>query len=390
MAELPLRSSHGVGFAILVWGVAMLLAGYAAGIPTIQQLSLLFTLTGVVVLLFGFSSLRILWLPIVYLLFMIPVWEEAVTGHFHLPFQNLSARNGIALLNLVGIPAHREGLFIELPGTVLEIARACSGVNHLIAVVAIGIPLAYLFLSGWTRRILLILIAIAIAIFANGLRVALIGILSYFDIGSPLHGPFHILQGLFVSAVGYVALFLCTWALSGGSRSARNPVDKKKSAGCGSIEGVPKIRNSYAIFFAVIFFAAAGSYMHFHSFSPMPLKGSLDQFPQKIGNWVGGAGNSSFSGLFKEAKVDQELVRAYRENGGKAVELYIGYFEYQDSTKKVINYRTEDMHRNLSLINVNEGSGEVLKINKRLQRGRMQDSLILFWYDINGRILPAA
>jgi EpsI family protein len=389
LALIPYRPSRWISSAVLVLGVGMLLAGYATGIPTIQELSLLFTVTGIVVLLFGLSSLKILWLPIVYLLFMIPVWEEAVTGHFHLPFQNISARNGIVLLNLLGIPAHREGLFIELPGTVLEVARACSGVNHLIAVIAIGIPLAYLFLSGWTRRILLILIAMVIAISANGLRVALIGILSYFNIGSPLHGPFHILQGLFVSAVGYVALFFCTWALSGRSPSARNPVNKKKPDDSGPIGWGPKNKRPYALFSAVIFFAAAGSYMNFHSFSPVQLKKKLDQFPQEIGNWVGGPGNSSFSGLFKEARVDQELVRTYREKGRKAVELYIGYFEYQDSTKKVINYRTEDIHRNLSLINVNGGPGEALEINKGFQRGKAKDSLVFFWYDINGRIVTS-
>lgn len=387
LAGLPLRSSSGFGLVIMLWGVGMLLAGYAAGIPTIQELSLLFTVTGIVVLLFGLSSLKILWVPIVYLLFMIPVWEEAVTGYFHLPFQKFSANNGIALLNLLGIPAHREGLFIELPGTVLEVARACSGVNHLIAVIAIGIPLAYLFLSGWTRRILLILIAIIIAIFANGLRVALIGILSYFNIGSPLHGPFHILQGLFVSAVGYAALFFCTWALSGRSPSARNPVDKKEPGNSGSIGWGPKNKSPYALLSAIIFFAAAGSYMNFHSFSPVHLKKNLDLFPQQIGNWAGSPGNSSFSGLFKDANVDQELNRVYHPNGGKTVALYIGYFEYQDSTRKVINYRTEDIHRNLSFINVNAGPGEVLEINKSLQRGKAKDSLVFFWYDLNGRIV---
>ena len=45
-----------------------------------------------------------------------------------------------------------------------------------------------------------------VAALSNGLRVALIGVLAYqFD--APLHGPVHMLHGLFVAAIGYVVLF---------------------------------------------------------------------------------------------------------------------------------------------------------------------------------------
>jgi len=387
LAQIDYLPRNGLAFAALGVGIGMVLIGHVAGVQIIQGFSLIFTVAGIVGLLFGVSSLKLFWLPIVYLLFMIPIWEEAVTGHFHLPLQKFSAVNGNVILNLVGIPAHREGLYIALPETVLEVARACSGVNHLIAVIAIGIPLAYLFLSGWSRRILLILIAIVIAILSNGLRVALIGILSYLNIGGPLHGPFHILQGLFVSIVGYVALILSTWALSAGSPSARNPVDKKETGRSGDTGGAQKNRKPHALFSAIILFAAAGSYIHFHSFSPAPLKNSLDLFPREIGGWTGSPADSRFSGWFKEANVDHELIRVYRTGGEKRVELYIAYFEYQDSTKKVINYRTEEIHQNLSVIKVNLESGEGMEINRLFQRGKGKNNLVLFWYDINGRIV---
>ena len=43
---------------------------------------------------------------------------------------------------------------------------------------------------------------------ANGLRVALISALAHWEFTSALHGPMHVLHGLFVAAVGYVVLFL--------------------------------------------------------------------------------------------------------------------------------------------------------------------------------------
>ena len=375
---------HGAAFVALGLGIVLVLVGHLAGIQIIQALSLIFSLTGMVMLIFGVSSLKIFWFPIVYLLFMIPMWEEMVTGHLHLPFQKFSAANGITLLHLAGIPAYREGLFIKLPEMVLEVAKACSGVNHLIAVIAISIPFAYIFLMGWPRRILLILIAIIIAILANSLRVTLIGILSYLNIGSPVHGPFHILQGLFVSFVGYVALIGTTWALSERpkkqhgtdanrdlSGNMRNPINRKPNV----------------LVLAVVIFLAAGSYINFHKFSPVSLINSFDLFPRNIGDWTGSSADSGFSEWFKEAKVDEELSRIYRKNGREMIELYIAYFEYQDSKKKVINFRTEELHQNGSVINVDIKSGKEMEINKLFQRDKAKNSTIFFWYDINGRIL---
>ena len=99
------------------------------------------------------------------------------------------------MLQVVGIPAYREGLYLFLPNVTLEVARACSGVNYLVAILALGLPLGYLYLPTVWRRVLLLTMAIGVAAISNSLRVALIGVLSYLEIGSPLHGPGHVLHG---------------------------------------------------------------------------------------------------------------------------------------------------------------------------------------------------
>ncbi len=390
LRRIPYLPKHGAAFVSLGVGIGMVLMGHLAGIQIIQALSLIFSVTGIVILIFGVSSLKLFWLPIVYLLFMIPIWEEMITGHFHLPFQKFSAAKGVALLHLTGIPAYHEGLFIKLPEMVLEVAKACSGVNQLVAVVAISIPFAYLFLTGWPRRIFLILIAIIIAILANSLRVTLIGILSYLNIGGPVHGPYHILQGLFVSFVGYAALIVATWVLSkkpqpGSPQAPKNEIGASRVARDAPIN--PINRNFHALLSAIIIFLAVGSYIHFHKFSPAPLINSLDLFPRNIGDWMGSPVDSRFSRWFKEVKVDEELSRAYRKNGGERVELYIAYFAYQDSKKKVINFRAEELHQNRSVIKVDITPGKELEINNLFQKDKTNNSLHFFWYDINGRIL---
>ena len=75
-------------------------------------------------------------------------------------------------------------LFIQIPNITLEVAKACSGLDYLIAIVSIGIPLSIFYVSGFLRKVSVILIAVMIAILSNPLRVALIGMFSYHSIGN--------------------------------------------------------------------------------------------------------------------------------------------------------------------------------------------------------------
>lgn len=211
------------GGALLGAGFTMLILGHAGSILTLQELSLPVTLSGLILSLLGTQVLKSLAFPLAYLLFMIPAWE-VLTDHLHLPFQLLSATIGLALLQSVGIPAFRDGVYIELPQITLEVAQVCSGVNYLIAVIAIGVPLAVLFLDGWRRRALLLGLSIVVATLSNGLRVALIGLLAYHGfLPGDIHGPFHVLQGILVSMIGYAALFAGLLLLSNRSPFTARP-----------------------------------------------------------------------------------------------------------------------------------------------------------------------
>jgi EpsI family protein len=76
----------------------------------------------------------------------------------------------MALLGLVGIPAHIEGIFITTPDGYFEVAEACSGVKFLVAMVAYGALVANVCFRSWPGRLLFMLAAVAIPILANGVR----------------------------------------------------------------------------------------------------------------------------------------------------------------------------------------------------------------------------
>ena len=381
LSRIQFHPNYIGGSIVLIFGLFMLLTGHAGSVMTIQEISLIVTITGVVLLLLGRGFLKALWLPIAYLLLMLPVWD-IFTDKLHFPFQNFAANIGVILMQSIGISANLHGVFIELPNVTLEVARACSGVNYLIAVIAIGIPLAHLFLKGWPKKVLLVCSSVIIAILANGLRVALIGTLSYYGLSGDgdIHGPLHILQGLFVSMIGYAAIFAGLLILS---RRSSAPSSSQKIQ---SYVSLKKTSFQIPLFLSgsvSILFLLVGGYLHFYKPSPVPLKLALEYFPFEISGWKG---SDAIPGdtIFRSPGVDHALFRTYRTASGETIQLYIGYSEFQEQGKELINDKTEKLYSNASKIKVGLGTDNIVEINKSILPG---SNLALFWYDINGRIV---
>jgi len=386
--NIPAIPNYIGGFVIFISGLTMLVMGEAGEIIAIQGISLVVTITGLVLFLLGKEFLRVLWLPIAYLLFMIPVWD-VITDRFHTPFQNFSAWIGITTLQLMGIPAYRQDIYIELPYITLEVARVCSGVNNLIAVVALGIPLAHLAINRWTRKIVLVIFAVIIAILFNGLRIALIGVLTYFGIGEVLHGPYHILQAMSVSIAGFIVLFIGAWILSDRSKSVPSRSDLESIHPAESLLFSKKKRQVKAIFIlTTCILVSAGVYVNFIRPLPVPMKTDLVLFPYKVGSWTGTDGKSGIE-VFKTLKVDHDIARTYRTEGGKEVSLYIGYYEIQYQGKELIHNESEILHQDAVDIHVKLSPDRVIKLN-RIEKGKgAPDNVILFWYELNGRIVTS-
>jgi len=381
----PSYLSYLCGFLVLLISLIMLLVGNVGGILSLQELSLPFSIAGVVVFLLGFNFLKILWLPIAYLFFMIPIWEEILTSNLHLYFQNFSAQNGAGILRLIGIPAYRDGVFITLPNIILEVARACSGINYIIAIIAIGIPLAYLYLKSWVKRIVLVCSAILIAILANGVRIGLIGILSYYGIGNTVHGPFHLLQGLFVSAIGYAFLLLGLWTLSG--KPSKISVSEKKedmNLKIPTDSGKPLLL--YPVLCIILIFIVAGSYLSFHRQPSSPLKIPLSLFPFEIDEWKG---RDTFTRVdyYQKLSVDDELTRTYKMDSDNSLGVYIGYFEYQKQGKELINDKTTSLQAHASKRKVSLNPYGAIEMNEIIQKVGDKKKVTIYWYYINGRIV---
>lgn len=366
------------GAPLLAIGLAAFIMGRAAGVLALEELSLMPAILGAAAFVFGWPFLKALLFPLLYLAFMLTSWGE-FTERLHYPFQNFSAGLGAKLLQVMSIPAYRESIYIELPNVTLEVAKVCSGVNYLVSVAAIGIPLSYMALSSWWRRLALVGGALLMSVLANSVRVTLIGFLSYYNLAGDLHGPLHVLHAMVVSFAGYIVLFAGVWILSKGEqgRKAEEGVTIRD-------EAAPRVRRAPLVI-ALVFLAGAGLYVNFHSNAPVPLKEDLSMLPLKV-NGLTSSGVDAPDPMKKDLGTDQGLSRTYSGAGG-AITLNISYFESQSQGRELVNSRSAAFHQGSTALPLRLATGGEVAVNEKITEANGRETKTLFWYMINGKVV---
>ncbi len=205
IAALPVKPAA-LGLGVVAGSLAILVAGSLGAEMFLTRVSLIGTLAGIVIFLWGWARLRMLIFPLGVLLLMIPI-PAIVFNQIAFPLQLLASRFGEAALNAATIPVLREGNVIVLANTTLEVAEACSGIRSLVSLLTLGIVLGYFFERRLPVRFLLALSTIPVAIVANGTRVAATGIAAHYYGAGAAEGVLHTFSGWLVFVVSFMLLF---------------------------------------------------------------------------------------------------------------------------------------------------------------------------------------
>lgn len=210
------------GFAPLLLGIAT----YFAGIVTIhnhmvQGFSMILTLFGLVLLLAGPQVMRVVFLPIAFLVFAVtlsPSIMETITFKLKL----IASEGSWILLSVLG-PVFDYS--VDLNGNVLliqpskgaliplNVADACSGMRMVVAFYALAGAVALFSARSWWQRIAIMLIAGPVAVAMNVLRVAVLGWLSMFD-ADLASGDAHMIIGTLLLVPSLLLFMGLVWILN--------------------------------------------------------------------------------------------------------------------------------------------------------------------------------
>jgi len=204
LASTPLTSGFG-GILIIIAGLGLLVVSKIESIFFLQCVSFIVTSLGLVFFLCGWGYLKRLTLPLLYLLFMIPlpanIWNKAA-----FPMQLLGASLTELVIYSIGIPIYRETNVLHLAEITMEVNAACSGLRSLMIMFALSWILAYFSNLSIPRRWVLFFCAAPIAIFTNIVRLtATVALASRYGLETA-HGFLHGFSGLLIFVLGLVLL----------------------------------------------------------------------------------------------------------------------------------------------------------------------------------------
>ena len=194
------------GFLWCLLGLAICFVGRSADINLIAQLGVIVAFQGAT---FGIVGLRvglILAFPLAYMFFLVPFGDEIIP-----PLQYVTAEMATALTRFSGVETVADGIHIDTPAGLFIVAEECSGVKFLVAMVALGVLVAYSCFASWKRRILFLLACVIVPIVANGIRAwATIFIAQY--VGAEAAGSFdHIVYGWFFFGIVIALVLGVAW-----------------------------------------------------------------------------------------------------------------------------------------------------------------------------------
>jgi exosortase len=206
-ARLSAGVPHGSppGLAVLVGGLGILLLGSIGSENFLMRSSLIIVLSGLVLFHLGARVLRVVFFPLAFLFFMVPL-PGVVFYAVTFPLQRLAAEQAAWALDLLGVPVLLDGNIIHLSQITLGVTEACSGIRSLISLLASAVAWAYLTLPFGSIAVVFVLLAIPITIFANAARVVATGLIGQWFGVEYASGFFHEFAGLAVYALAVAGL----------------------------------------------------------------------------------------------------------------------------------------------------------------------------------------
>jgi exosortase len=206
LSAIPVRQTWS-GIVLVLFSIVVLILGvYGVELFT-ARMSFVLLLAGLVWTFFGWAMVKELRFPLLVLILAIPI-PAIVFNHITFPLQLLASRIASDVLPFLGVPTLREGNVIELPVMKLEVAEACSGIHSLISLFTLAVFYGYFLEKTTTRRVILALASIPIAVAANVVRIVGTGLcVQYWDPDKAL-GFFHEFSGWVMFVVSLLCLFL--------------------------------------------------------------------------------------------------------------------------------------------------------------------------------------
>lgn len=203
-----INKSEGKSTSILGWivffiALVLYVIGRSQQILVFEMGSFIWILGAIILIKRGYAALKVMWFPLFFLLFMIPLPGQVVS-FLTMPMKMAVSFVAEHILFWANYPIARNGVILQIGQYQLLVADACAGLQTLLTLEALG--LFYLSLVHHTsvlRNVTLAILIIPISFTANVIRVIVLTLITYHYGDAAGQGFLHGFAGmvLFISAL---------------------------------------------------------------------------------------------------------------------------------------------------------------------------------------------
>ena len=168
------------GTALFIFGLLLYIIGRSQQILIFEIGAEIPILTGILLITLGTPTVRKLWFPLFFLLFLIPIpgfVVDSLTG----PLKYYVSVIVEQVLYMAGYPIARNGVILSIGYYQLLVADACSGLNSMFSLSALGILYMHVMQrTSVMRNTVLLVTILPVAFTSNVIRVIFLVLLTYY------------------------------------------------------------------------------------------------------------------------------------------------------------------------------------------------------------------
>ncbi len=279
------------GIAVIALGLMVAILGNLARIPDIVTYAMILWTGGVVLTVFGWNTGRRHQLPVLHLIFMLPL-PNFIYWKLTIFLQGISSVIGVWFVQQAGVSVYLDGNIIDLGIYKLQVAEACSGLRYLFPILSFSYLFALLYRGPVWHKVVLLVSAAPLTVLMNSIRIGVIGVLVNHHGIEMAEGFLHFFEGWVIFLTCIAILFSMAFALQ---RLTPNPkrlseaIDLDTNGLLPVAKRVFSIQSSKALVIGALLTLVVSSAW---ILQPTPEKAALDRspfvlFPLRVGEWSG-------------------------------------------------------------------------------------------------------
>ncbi len=325
-----------LALAVFFWLLSALV-----DVQVAQALGLWSVVFALVWVLFGTRAALLLFFPLLYILFALPIWFPLSQL-----LQDMTADAVFFVTRLIQIPAYRHENLIVLSSGTLSIEEACSGLRYLMAALTLSTLYAYLNYQHILSRVTVVVTAALAAILSNFVRVFVVVYLGYkTDMQHPLVYD-HLMLGWYLFGGVVVILLFIDNRVARMLNLEEKPEQPKRDDSTGIRPCAKGVAPVFVIWMCSVMLLVAGPLLLRMSVATQDSQsvtsaGVADGgiintivLPEKIGGWS--RIPTEDDGWFPVYHGAMEAKYSYRKEG-RQVTVFVGYYKNQHQGDEMVN-----------------------------------------------------